>query len=314
MLTDEQKAEFWRDGAIVINGVIPADELNRLRGATDELSDELKKASVDEITIHLQELTTKNVVFHDLAKSPMLISRVASLLGPNLQIHHSKLGAKPAFEGKGGICWHQDFPFFPHTNTSLVAVMVMLDDSTPQNGCMYVVRGSHKLGPLDHHLDGWFTSCCQEALPKEVIPEDESGLLAVTPLAGGISIHHCLALHMSPPNCSNLPRRGLIFQYRASDAHALAGSLPPDCGWQVSGIYDGYVRCEQAIWKLPKKFNKPLGVSEIGYGQAWNQLGAKAKDWNPPLEPVSKQAQAVNFALPVGEHPSLPELIAKLTR
>ena len=65
MLTDEQKAQFWRDGAIVINEVIPADELNRLRGATDELSDELKKASVDEITIHLQELTTKNVVFHD---------------------------------------------------------------------------------------------------------------------------------------------------------------------------------------------------------------------------------------------------------
>ena len=32
----------------------------------------------------------------------------------------------------------------------------MLDDATPENGCMSVVRGSHKLGPLSHLVDGYF--------------------------------------------------------------------------------------------------------------------------------------------------------------
>jgi phytanoyl-CoA hydroxylase len=314
MLSNNQQEDFWRDGVIVINDVISQEEVNHLREATDLLASEVKEGCSEEVTVHLQELTTKNAIFRSLAKSSKLVSKVASLLGEDLQLHHSKTATKPAFEGKGGICWHQDFPFFPHTNTSLVAVMLMLDDATPENGCMYILPGSHNLGPLDHHLDGWFTSCCQEPLPKEMLPKNESNLLAVTPTTGGISIHHCLALHMSPPNCSSDPRRGLVFQYRASDAYALAGSLPPDCGWQVSGKYSGYARCEQGRWKLPKKFRKSQEELEIGYGEVWNQVGSKAKDWNPPLGPISAQAQSINFNLPDNEYPSLPGLLERLPR
>ena len=74
-------------------------------------------------------------------------------------------------------CWHQDFAYFPHTNTDLVAVMVLLDDSTPSNGCMQVVRGSHKLGLLNHMQDGFFTGMCQESQYWD----DELQIAQVTP-------------------------------------------------------------------------------------------------------------------------------------
>ena len=72
------------------------------------------------------------------------------LLGPDIQLQHSKLATQPQQKRKGGFRWHQDFAFFPHTNSDLAAVMVILDDSTEDNGSMHIIRGSHKLGLLDH--------------------------------------------------------------------------------------------------------------------------------------------------------------------
>lgn len=53
---------------------------------------------------------------------------------PDIQLQHSKLAAQPAAASKGGFGWHQDFAFFPRTNTDLVAVMVMLNDATSTTG------------------------------------------------------------------------------------------------------------------------------------------------------------------------------------
>ena len=322
MLNESQQHEFWRHGVVTINDILTPDEVAELITSVDLLSDDLRKEGSDEVAVHLQEITIRNSIFRSLAKSPKLTSAVASLLGPDLQLHHSKLATKPPQENKGGVCWHQDFPFFPHTNTSLVAVMVMLDDATPLNGCMYVIPGSHKLGPLDHHIDGWFTRCCQESLPENITPSSEADLIAVTPSAGGISIHHCLALHCSPPNLSDNRRRGLVFQYRTADAVQLSGGplseIPADCGWQVSGTDSGYVRCEEAAWKLPKRFSTVLtndvhkSETIVEYLQYRPDVGYKTQEWNSsqPKELVSKKAiEASAFALPEGQLPSLNDLI-----
>ena len=88
--------------------------------------------------------------------------------------------------------------------------MVMLDDATEDNGSMHIIRGSHKLGLLDHtDENGLFSGGCTESH----MWENPEKIAAVTPRAGGINIHHCLALHSSGP--SGKPRRGLVFQYRA---------------------------------------------------------------------------------------------------
>ena len=95
----------------------------------------------------------------------------------------------------------------------------------------------------------------------------------MTPKAGGISIHHCLALHGSEPNLSGHPRRGLVFQYRADDAYQLADNVFKDTGILVSGQRRERVRCEEAVFRLPKR----PGNNEHPFGSAWNQDGGVAR-------------------------------------
>ena len=144
--------------------------------------------------------------------------------------------------------------------------MVMLDDATLENGCMQMVRGSHKLGLLDHSVDGIFQGACQESH----LWEKTENLALIMPKAGGISIHHCLMLHGSEVNLSGQPRRGLVFQYRADDAFQLADTVWVDTGVLVCGQKREHARCDAGVLRLPKRHRQPR------FGNAWNQEGELA--------------------------------------
>src|SRR5258708_21525797 len=49
---------------------------------------------------------------------------------------------------------HQDYPYFPHERKSMVAATLFFDDAPIEKGCIRVVPGSHKLGPLAHQESG----------------------------------------------------------------------------------------------------------------------------------------------------------------
>ena len=270
-LTNEQIQCFWEEAYLVIDDVFPPSDVELLREACDspEVVTEWKKQDHENKTVHLLEVTVKHPIFMELAKSPRIMKRITPLIGPNIQLQHSKLATKPPMKGKGPFAWHQDFAYFPHTNTDLVAVMVLLDDSTPSNGCMQVVRGSHKLGLLNHMQDGLFTGMCQESQYWD----DELQIAQVTPKAGGISIHHCLALHGSPANISGRLRRGVVFQYRADDSYQLADGVWEDTGLLVCGEKRGRVRCDVGVIRLPKSSRYPGHP----FGHAWNQEGKLAQ-------------------------------------
>jgi ectoine hydroxylase-related dioxygenase (phytanoyl-CoA dioxygenase family) len=222
------------------------------------------------------EITVKSPAFLALCRNPRIVELLTPLLGEDIQLQHSKLATKPPAKDAGAFAWHQDYAFFPHTNFDLLAVMVMLDDATQENGCMSIVKGSHKLGVLDHLRDGYFEGKCVEekywADPKQVVP--------LMPKAGGISIHHGLTLHASPANISGRPRRGVVFQYRASDAHQLAGKIHADTGLQVRGKFREYVRCDVGSVRLPgrRHLTPP-------YGNHYWQVGRSAEEWNKMKSP-----------------------------
>ncbi|MBW7460529.1 phytanoyl-CoA dioxygenase family protein, partial [Paenibacillus sepulcri] len=205
-----------------------------------------------------------------LAKHPAIIAKIQPLLGPDIQLQHSKLATKPPIKGIGEFPWHQDYAFYPHTNTDLLSVMVMLDDATPDNGCMQMVKGSNKFGILNHEKNGRFVSECQESSywqrPCEVV--------YITPKTGGISIHHSLTLHGSDANLSGRPRRGLVFSYRADDSYQLADAIFDDTGLLISGSRRGVVRCDIGLVTLPDR------GGDSPYGTSWNQIGGFAKEDN----------------------------------
>jgi ectoine hydroxylase-related dioxygenase (phytanoyl-CoA dioxygenase family) len=272
-LSAPEVAAYHADGFIVVDAVFSPGEIESLRAAeaSPAIQSALTEAGIGHRTVHLLEITTRHPAFLALARDPRIVRRLQALLGPDIQLQHSKLATKPATPGTGAFSWHQDLMFYPHTNTSLLSVFVYLDDATPENGCMSMVRGSHRLGPLNH-LDesGKFDGVCREPRhwtehPEQVVP--------LTPRAGAISIHHCLTLHGSPPNLSGRPRRGLVFSYRADDAQQLGDTIFADTGLVVAGRRQGIVRCETGRWLLPRRTGH-------NYGSAHHQVGPWAQSLN----------------------------------
>jgi hypothetical protein len=157
-------------------------------------------------------------VFQQLLRHPRLVSVLQDLLGPAVRLHSSKINLKSPRYGSP-VEWHQDWAFYPHTNDDLLAVGVMLDDCTSDNGPLMVVPGSHR-GPLfDHHADGYFCG----AIDPAAIRDEIARAVPLTGRAGSMSFHHVRLVHGSAQNISSLPRTLLLYEYGAADAWPLMG-------------------------------------------------------------------------------------------
>jgi len=148
---------------------------------------------------------------------------VAQLIGPDVKFHHGKINLKlPGTETRVG--YHQDFLYTPHTNDDLVTVLVMLDDATRENGCLMIVPGSHREGPVSLWRGDTFVG----EIPPEVSAECEARAVPITGRAGDACFMHTSALHGSASNGSDRPRGIYIAVYAAADAIALCPSPLPN--------------------------------------------------------------------------------------
>jgi hypothetical protein len=278
MLTESEIARYRADGFVNVEGVFTPADLEAFRRAIDSplIQRELGKRRADEHIVHLIPLTTLHDTFKELARDPRLTGRVAQLIGDDIQLSNSKLAAKPRKKDAGAFDWHQDFAYYTHTNFDLLTVSVALDDSTPENGGMYAVKGSHRLGLLNHTRDGWMIGACVEPQYWEGQPDKVAPLMT---RAGGITIHHCLTLHGSPVNRSGMPRRLVVFQYRAGDCYQMSDHVWDDTGFQVRGVLSHRVRCEAMNVPLPRNRGWERFCGEP-HGSVYRQIGTRARQWN----------------------------------
>jgi phytanoyl-CoA hydroxylase len=269
MLTQSQKT-FYRDkGYLVVPGVLSPTELAKLREVTDRLLAEAARVgeSTGAFLFEKNAPAGKALVwrvfdpvaldpyFWEMARHPRILDAVEDLIGPSIQLHNSNMHLKLPEHG-GEVDWHQDFPYLPHTNFDLLNTMIMLDDSTPENGCLNVVPGSHRNGPLGHGAGGAGGSGNFALSAAEIAagqPVDD----VVVP-AGGMSIHSCLTLHSSRPNRSPKARRALIFTFRAGDAVQLGGrSNYAGFGTQLRGENPHRARLVAGVLDLPRGNTDP---------------------------------------------------------
>src|SRR3546814_14098627 len=89
-------------------------------------------------------------VFDGLLRSDWILAPVRDLIGPSLRLHTSKLNMKSAGYG-AAVEWHQDWAFYTHTNDDILAVGVIIDDMSAENGTLMVFPGSHRGQVYDHH-------------------------------------------------------------------------------------------------------------------------------------------------------------------
>src|SRR5438067_4447274 len=153
---------------------------------------------------------------------------VAQLIGDDVQLHHTKYHVKPPTVG-APFPMHQDYPYFPHESHTMLAAAIHIDAADVENGCLCIVPGSNRLGPLPHQTDG-----------HHFLPLDEWPLDRAVPCdanAGDVLILNYLTVHGSYVNRSTRPRRLLLVQMRSPlDRPSTREHLSPGQGTMLRGV------------------------------------------------------------------------------
>lgn len=274
--TSERKAFYEQNGYLTVPQLLGPPEVEELRVALSQVLVEAEglQASNDKFALSAPAPGTghryvkrvfnpiaRHEAFKELVSHPRILDVVEELIGPDITLQQTKLNLKPPAED-ARFEWHQDYPFFPHTNFDLVAVMVFLDDTDDSNGCLRVIPGSHKLGPLEHDFSADGQAYGTEVKDKAVFSDESRWVSLVVP-AGSIALHHSCTLHSSGANHSDRPRSSLIFEYRATDARQIAGATDP-IGWgtQLRGADKGMVRMVASSFHIPGKVHW-IGVNTL---------------------------------------------------
>jgi ectoine hydroxylase-related dioxygenase (phytanoyl-CoA dioxygenase family) len=230
MLHQDQIRFYRESGYLVVAEVFGAEELAVLRRVTEGLVEAARGVAASDgvydlgpghgpgrpVVRRIKDPQDQDPVYAAAARSPRLLDIVADLVGPAVRFDHGKLNFKPP-GGGAAVEWHQDWAFYPHTNDDLLAVGIMLEDCTAENGPLLVVPGSHR-GPVhDHHHDGVFVGAIDPAALGAALDR----AVALTARAGSCSFHHVRTLHASAENAGPRPRPLLLFSYAAVDAWPL---------------------------------------------------------------------------------------------
>ena len=220
IITDEQFQRYERDGFILMPGLFDRDEMELLsRAARHDAS--LSAAAYERADGEggKAKLAVWNHPGDDIyglfSRSRRMVDAVETLLGEECYHWHSKMNMKEPRVG-GAWAWHQDYGYWYHNSClwpSLVSVMVAVDRATRANGCLQVLRGSHKLGRLEHARKEGEQAGADPERVAEAVKHLELIYCEMEP--GDALFFHCNTLHRSDRNNSDLPRWSLICCYNA---------------------------------------------------------------------------------------------------
>lgn len=145
---------------------------------------------------------------------PSLVNILQTVIGPDVKCMQQMLFIKCA--GKPGQAWHQDEDYIPTRDRSLTGAWLALDDATVENGCLWVIPGSHKPGilwPMKFHNDQRF-DCAWESYD---FPYKDSDAVPVEVKAGTVVVFNGYTLHRSLPNVAQSGyRRALVNHYMSA--------------------------------------------------------------------------------------------------
>lgn len=220
MLGDGQISFYQENGYILLPAVFTLNECVAFRDECHGLAERLQVTGDIDATwnslrrsdgsaatkiLHCHDVQFQSAAFSRLIVDDRLTSAAASLIGPNVQLHHTKMFIKPPQKGSP-FPLHQDAPYFPHEQHSLIAAIVHFDDAPLEKGCVRVLGGSHKRGILPHQADGDFH-----------LDPAEFPIESATPLparAGDVLFFSYLTVHGSSINTSDEARTTLLVQMR----------------------------------------------------------------------------------------------------
>ena len=221
MLSQHEIEHYHEHGYVVPDCQVDDSDLARMREALRALQREHPHVDLDFVpSPHVPNYVPGVSAYEEwlaFARIPVVLSAVEQLIGPDFLMWGSALFGKPGNGGKETPL-HQDGEYWPIKPLASCTVWLALDDSTPQNGCLRVMPGSHRHKDLFRHRrddDAGFT--LNQVLDDPRLPDEAAR--NVTLKAGQFSIHDVFLVHGSAPNHSGSRRAGMTYRYMPTTSH-----------------------------------------------------------------------------------------------
>ena len=202
----ETSTEVWPDG----------HRLQQVRGTTVHWEPDADPPAVRS----LSPVAHLHPVLADLWHDPRLTEPMRDLLDADeVGPFTSKVNFKRASVGSE-FQWHQDFPFWyccaGHDAQDVFTAVVFLDDTTPENGALVVVPGSHRNGPMPRDRRE------PTGLYVDTSLVDTRQAVPVPAQAGSVALFPGTLVHRSGPNRTAGDRRSLLYCFQPAGRKPLS--------------------------------------------------------------------------------------------
>jgi hypothetical protein len=153
-----------------------------------------------------------------MSRSERMVNAVETLLGNSGEVchFHSKVMQKEPRVG-GAWEWHQDYGYWYKNGflypEAMISVMVALTEANRENGCLQVLKGSHKMQRFEHNFAGEQQGA-DMAFVEAASKQCELVYVELKP--GDVLFFHSNILHRSEANTSDKSRWSIISAYNLS--------------------------------------------------------------------------------------------------
>jgi ectoine hydroxylase len=215
-----ENERFQEDGFVLIPDLLSAEETRIVSQAAH--SDDLLQNSAFELADTRGgriRLSGWNHAGDDtmgiVARTHRIVNRMETFLGGEVYHYHSKMILKEPRVG-GAWEWHQDYGYWYQNGVlypDMASCLIAVDPATRQNGCLQVLKGSHKMGRIEHGRFGGQTGADPERVNAAV---ERLEMVYCEMRAGTGLFFHSNLLHCSAQNTSDQPRWAFICCYNAA--------------------------------------------------------------------------------------------------
>jgi ectoine hydroxylase-related dioxygenase (phytanoyl-CoA dioxygenase family) len=216
-LSTSEAHQFHDDGFVIVPNLLSpteVDRLSRIARADRDLAQSAygrKDASGAEVTLAVRNDLVDDY-YSAIARSHRIVDRMTAYLGDEVYHYHHKLILKEPRVG-GAWEWHQDYGYWYHNGCltpDMASCLIAIDGASRENGCLQVLKGSHKIGRIDHIKTGDQSGADMERVNVAL---QRYSLVHVELTPGSAVLFHGNLLHRSDQNHSENPRWALICCY-----------------------------------------------------------------------------------------------------
>jgi hypothetical protein len=240
-LTPLERDRYEKDGFFHREGVFSPDELAELRDAAETVHARILAAAADDAAGSIEQIDNQkfqqvlgstikwewredlravrsmepthhlDARLSRLVDDPRLWGPCADIIGSDrLSLFSDKLNVKRP--GGAPFPWHQEGPYWAYGAEDLehvVTLILYLDDATEDNGCLWVIPGTHRYGALESLKDRGTLG----RLYTDVDRLQEKPFAAALP-AGSVMWFHRDLVHGSQTNRTAHDRRAFLLAYQ----------------------------------------------------------------------------------------------------